>query len=178
MYGLIPDPDTAYFYADIENRTRDLTARLDKCRHNVGPHVVHPFVLTVAKAIIDLIGYSSDSAIDEYQNSIDPYVDADDYAEAYASCGYDNELFADPTSAEYRAYCTEVDEYHAVSKHLSDAERELIKSVSNAWDVVDELYNAENGVPDNELDTVLRKWFDRVMTFAETGGQGKPISLI
>lgn len=146
------------FNADIENRTRDLTKRVDDFTM-YGPHYVHPFVITVARHIIDLIGYHSDSTIDEYQNSIDPYIDAPDYAEEYAICGYDDDIAQHPESAEYRAFCTEVDEYFAVYNHLSDAERELIASVSDVISVVDS---------DDDLDTVLRGWFDRVMTYAET----------
>lgn len=156
--GLIHDPDRAYFYADIENRTRDLTARVDAYTRYERPKAVHPFVIEVANQIIDLIGYASDSTIDEYQNSIDPYIDAPDYAEEYASCGYDNELFRDPTSAEYRAFATEVDGYFAVYNHLSPAELELIKSVSDAWGAAES----------DDFDATLLEWFDRVMTFAET----------
>jgi hypothetical protein len=159
MTNMMHDIDSAWFYADIENRTRDLTKRI-KDFTMYGPHAVHPFVITVATAIVDLIGYHSDSSIDEYQNSINPYIDAPDYAEEYAICGYDDKLMSDPTSAEYRAFATEVDEYFAVYNHLSDAERELIASVSDAWAIFDEYVT-------DAVDAILRGWFDRVMTYAE-----------
>lgn len=161
--------DTIHFYANIENRTRDLTARVHEYECRGGLRTVHPFVITVANALIDLIGYSSDSTIDEYQNSIDPYVDAPNYAKAIAAAGsfYYNGEHPDPTSAEYRAYATEVDEYFAVYNHLSDAERKLITSVSDVWGLLDTV-GLHSGTGDDLYEIGLREWFDRVMTFAES----------
>jgi hypothetical protein len=164
MSTLINDIDHAYFLADIENRTRDLTARVAAHKSSTrGVNVVHPFVIDTAKRIIDLIGYASDSSLDDYGNWVDSHVDVD-YMEEYLVCGYNDDAMRDPNSAEYRAFATEVDEHMSVYNHLTDAERKLLSSVSDVWGFVDDDLHDDK----NLLDTGLREYFDRVMTFAET----------
>jgi len=125
------------FRNEIRIRTQPHVDRLNAFSAR-NPRPVHSFVIQAMENLIDLIGYHSDSTIDEYQNSIDPYIDAPDYAEEYASCGYPEDVCNDPDSADYRSMSSEIEEYFAVFNHLSDWEIAFLRDQSNIVSMVDE----------------------------------------
>lgn len=147
------------FRREIAERTRPYVERLQTFKNRpVVP--VHSFVITAMTNLIDLIGYASDSTIDEYQNSIDPVIEGIDTIEEYTSCGYDNELFADPTSAEYRSYATEVAELMAIHENLTEWEIEFLRDQSDIITLVDD-------EEIDDLEAALVKMFDTQMTILE-----------
>lgn len=149
---------TNEFHAEIKQRTQPLVDRLQPIRDR-SPRVVHRFVTDSMSALIDLIGYHSDSTIDEYQNEILPIIDAPDYAEEYAACGYDNDAFADPESPEYRSFASEVAVLFAVHNQLSEFELTFLRNMSDMWKLFDE---------SDDFDQALLDLFDSQMAILES----------
>lgn len=124
------------FRREIAERTRPHTERLQTFKNQrIVP--VHNFVIVQMHNLIDLIGYASDSTIDEYQNALFPFIDELDEVEEMLACGYDDELFSDPTSAEYRSFATEVEESRAVFNHLTDEEKQFLRNQSDMWGLLE-----------------------------------------
>lgn len=141
-----------------EQRVAAQRERVIKLRDEHPPRV-HKFVVDTMISLVDLMVYHSDSTLDEYSNAIDEVVDVDQ-REAMLSCGYDNDLFADPTSAEYRTFASECDAAEAIRKHLTETEIEILNDVADVWSLAD----ADYGDDDNGFDDALARMFDAAMT--------------
>jgi hypothetical protein len=102
----------------------------------IEPMIVHEFVTSTIYSYIELIAIGSDSSTDEFVNELESVLDLD-YREEYLTLNYDNNAYADPTSADYRSFATACDERDAISKQLTDIERELLAPLADAWDTVD-----------------------------------------
>ena len=108
-----------------------------------------------AKSLAELIEYASYSAIDTYENELDCVLDQD-CAEENLACVYGPRAFADPTSGDYRSFCTEIEEYQAIRNHLTDDEKQQLQLISPVWEL------AEN--PDaRDLKIELQELFDNLM---------------
>ena len=122
---------------------------------------VHPYVFTAVQSLIDLIGYCSDSTLDEFQNEILCVVSQDD-AEEILSCGYATTVCDDPKTAEYRAFCTEVDSYAAIRNHMTPEELDLIEHMAV------NVFDAHDTDPDVvDADAVMRHEFNVAATWIE-----------
>ncbi|AZS06633.1 hypothetical protein SEA_JACOREN57_71 [Mycobacterium phage JacoRen57] len=152
--------EISHYMTRVNELRRPYNERLRAFVNRPGPRIVHPFVTDTLAALIDLIGSMSDDAVDEYQIAIYAAIDGPEFIEEQAACGYDNDAFADPESAEYRAYCTEVDTYLAIHNHLSEFERGLLSSIVDVQGLIDD--NTEI-----DVDSALIAWFERVMDTIE-----------
>ena len=125
--------------------------------HNLHNHKWshHQYMFKAAKSLAELIEYASDSTIDEYENELDCVLDQD-CAEENLACGYGPRAFDDPTSGDYRSFCTEIEEYQAIRNHLTDDEKQQLQLISPVWEL------AEN--PDaRNLKIELQELFDNLM---------------
>ena len=140
------------FKRECEARTVNERARFEPLFSHRYNYNVHTYMFTAVQSLIDLIGYASDSTIDEWQNEILSVLD-NDHAEENASCGYDNGLFEDRTSGEYRSFCSEIESYAAIRNHMTAEELTLLSNMTdNVWDAVDDA--------DTDFDAVMRHEFN------------------
>ena len=147
------------FKRECEARTVNERARFEPLFSHRSNFDVHPYVLTAVQSLIDLIGYSSDSTIDEWQNELLCVID-NDHAEEIISCGYATDVCDDPKSAEYRAYCTEIESYAAIRNHMTAEELTLLSNMAdNVWDAVDD--------GDADLEATMRHEFNVAATWIE-----------
>lgn len=154
------DHNVSEFRREIAERTRPYVERLSAF-NNQHAVPVHNFVVIQMHNLIDLIGYASDSSIDEYQNALFPFIDELDEVEEMIACSYDDNLFSDPTSAEYRSFATEVEESRAVFNHLTDWEKQFLRNQSDMWGLL------ENPDDERPFEEKLVELFDAQMTILE-----------